>query len=74
VSGLLRLLLRSREEWPRYREGAKRDERHWIESLSDPELAQLAAELHAVEKAVKAYRNPEPPEIAPLLDDPKEAA
>jgi hypothetical protein len=56
MSGRL-LLLRSRRDLPshpRYREGAKRDERRWIESQSDRELAQLAAELHAVERAVKA--------------------
>jgi hypothetical protein len=62
LSGLLRLLLRSRQQhlphWPRFREGARRDERRWIESLSDRELAQLAAELHAVDKAVKNFRKP----------------
>jgi hypothetical protein len=53
------LLLRSRRdlpEWPRYREGAKRDERRWIKSLDDQELARLCAELHAVDKAVKGFR------------------
>jgi hypothetical protein len=44
--------------WPRYREGAKKDERRWIEQLSDRELAQLAAELHAVDKAVKNVHKP----------------
>jgi hypothetical protein len=58
MSGLLRLLLRSRQdmpEWPRFREGARRDERRWVKQLSDRELAGLAAELHAVEKAVKNF-------------------
>jgi hypothetical protein len=58
VSGLV-LELRSMQgagrDWPRYREGARRDERAWIESLSDGELARLAAELHAVDKAVKTF-------------------
>jgi hypothetical protein len=57
VSGAL--LLRSRRdlpEWPRYREGAKRDERRWIASLNDRELARLAAELRAVDKAVKDFK------------------
>jgi hypothetical protein len=56
VSGLLRLLLRSRQEmpaWPRYRRGARRDERRWLESLNDRELAEHVAALHAVDKAVK---------------------
>jgi hypothetical protein len=77
VSGLLRLLLRSRQdmpEHPRYREGAKRDEREWIHGLSDRELAELCAELHAVDQAVETFRKPEPPEIGPLLDDPKKDA
>jgi hypothetical protein len=60
VSGLLRLLLRSRQDWPRYREGAKRDERRWIESLSDRELARLAAELGRVERVVRDYRRKHP--------------
>ena len=58
MSGLLGLLLRSRGEmpaWPRFREGAKRDERRWVESLNDRELAQLAAELGRVDKAVKDF-------------------
>jgi hypothetical protein len=56
VSGLLGLLLRSRSsmpEWPRRRQGALKDERRWIEQLNDRELAQLASDLHAVDKAVK---------------------
>jgi hypothetical protein len=67
------LLLRSRQEmprWPRRREGALKDERTWINSLDDRELAQLAAELHAVDKAVKDFRGPVPREnISPLLED-----
>jgi hypothetical protein len=46
--------------WPRYRKGAKRDERRWIESLTDRELARLAAELYAVEKAVRGFRKTHP--------------
>jgi hypothetical protein len=40
-------------EWPRRREGAKRDERRWIESLNDEQLRRLAAEIHTVDQAVK---------------------
>ena len=43
-------------EWPRYREGAIQDERLWIKSLNDRELTQLASELGAVDRAVKAHR------------------
>jgi hypothetical protein len=39
--------------WPRYRRGARRDERRWLESLNDRELAEHVAALHAVDKAVK---------------------
>ena len=56
MSGLLRLLLRSRQdmpEWPRYRQGAKRDERRWLEQLTDRELAEHVAALAQVDKAVK---------------------
>lgn len=59
MSGALRL--RSRwepREHPRYREGAGRDERAWIDSMSDRELAQLCAGLGQVDKAVKGYRKP----------------
>jgi hypothetical protein len=57
VSGYLRvfLLLRSRQ-WPRYREGARKDERAWIASLSDRELAQLAAELGRIDRVVRDFR------------------
>jgi hypothetical protein len=66
VSGHL-LLLRSRQpwqrewraEWPRRREGGVRDERDWIRELDDRELARLAAELHAVDKAVKSFKKGE---------------
>jgi hypothetical protein len=65
---VLLLVLRSRQDWrrdwPRYREGAKQDERRSIESLSDRELAQLAAELHAVDKAVKNSPKPEKKDAA----------
>lgn len=57
------LLLRSRRdipEWPRYRQGARRDERRWIESLSHRELAELAAGLYAVEKTVRGFRKAHP--------------
>jgi hypothetical protein len=60
---VLLLVLRSRQDWrrdwPRYREGAKQDERRSIESLSDRELAQLAAGLGQVDKAVRDFRSPE---------------
>jgi hypothetical protein len=52
------LLLRSKSpmpEWPRYRKGAKRDERRWLEQLNDRELAEHAAALHQVDKAVKDF-------------------
>lgn len=57
MSGLL-LELRSRwqaREWPRFREGAIKDEHQWIASLDDRELARLAAGLYGVEKAVKSF-------------------
>jgi hypothetical protein len=55
MSGLLGLLLRSKRHpiWPRYRHGAKQDERRWVEQLDDRELAQHVAALHQVDKAVK---------------------
>lgn len=59
MSGRLRLLRRSRQDlprWPRFREGAKQDERRWIEQLRDRELARLAAELHAIDKAVAKFK------------------
>jgi hypothetical protein len=58
MSGFL-LRLRSRwepREWPRHREGAVRDERDWIDSLNDRELADLCAALGQVDKAVKDFR------------------
>lgn len=53
------LLTRSRGEMPerpRYREGAKQDERRWIETLDDLELAQLAAELGRIDREVRNFR------------------
>ena len=49
------LLLRSHRDHPRFREGARKDERRWVESLNDRELAKVAAELYAVDKAVKNF-------------------
>ena len=57
------LRLRSRQAvpaWPRYREGARRDERRWLERLSDRELAEHAAALGQIDKAVKGYRRKHP--------------
>jgi hypothetical protein len=52
----LRFRSQGMREWPRYREGAIQDERRWIDSLDDRELADLAAGLGAVDRAVKAHR------------------
>jgi len=41
--------------WPRYREGATKDERRWIDSLDDRELGQHAAALARIEKVVKSF-------------------
>jgi hypothetical protein len=70
MSGFLGLLLRSRwepREWPRYRAGARADEREWLDSLSDRELAEHAAALHAIDQAVDGYRRPPAPNVLPLL-------
>jgi hypothetical protein len=67
VSGgrVIPLRLRSRQDMPRYpkrRQGALRDEARWIDSLSDRELAQHAAELGRIDRAVKTFRKKvEPP-------------
>lgn len=56
------LELRSRGDmprWPRHREGAREDERRWVDQLSDSELADLVAGLTQVDRAVKAYREGE---------------
>jgi hypothetical protein len=76
MSGYLRvfLLLRSREAWPRYHEGARRDERAWIASLSDRELVRLAAELYAVDKAVRGYRGTDTAALDKLFPPRKDAA
>jgi hypothetical protein len=53
------LELRARQDlpkWPMRRRDALRDERRWIASLDDRELAQLCAGLYQVDKAVKAFR------------------
>jgi hypothetical protein len=65
------LRLRSKQgwqprEWPRGREGGLRDEREWIESLDDRELAQLCAGLGQIDQAVKGFR--EKPEKPPKRD------
>lgn len=54
---LLRLRSRTWEprEWPRFREGARADERAWIKQLDDRELAQLAGELGRVDRAVREF-------------------
>jgi hypothetical protein len=61
IGRLIPLHLRSRSAWqpreyPRRREGALKDERKWIDSLDDRELAQLAAELGRIDKVVKTYK------------------
>jgi hypothetical protein len=63
----------SPQQWPR---NALREERQWLNSLGDRELAEHCAALHAIDRAVRDFRGgPEPPkDIAPLLDDPKRAA
>jgi hypothetical protein len=62
----LLLRLRSRwqpREWPRNREGAIADEKVWIKSLDDRQLAQLASELGRVERVVRdTHQAPEKPE------------
>ena len=42
-------------EWPRYRADALKDERRWVDSLDDRELAQHAAELGRIDKAVATF-------------------
>jgi hypothetical protein len=72
VSGRV-LEFRSRQDWPRYLADA-RGERRWIESLDDCELARLAAELHAVGKAVEGYRRPGTPAVDKFFPPRKDAA
>lgn len=42
----------SSREWPRFRQGAKRDEADWISSLDDRELVRLVRGLASVDRAV----------------------
>jgi hypothetical protein len=60
-------------EYPRYRQGATRDEREWLDALDDRQLGEHCARLGEIERAVRAYRPRELPNLLALIREGRQA-